>query len=177
MIAQVVVFVGIEMNNEIALRFRSLLELMLLLIASWIVYQAFRTRGKDSLSRPIFLLRFLSYPFVQFGGLATLAVQSCHGIEYLGITQQTFARSGSRSVLLRWPLILAFLVLSYTIIHIPFELPTVAPKLRENLGSTTTGLLFSGLYVVKIMHYYLDSCIFRMSDPIVRKNIGPLFKT
>lgn len=176
--SQAVIMMLLDYKNPTALAFEPVLVLALFGLAVVIVLPVFRVHRQsgESLHRPIFLLRLLSYPFVHSSWLVIDAVLSCHGVEYLGITHRIFTRGKSNSPFIQWPLVLGILVISWTILHLPYFVPEAAVFFKMSMGQEKYAYFLAGLYTIVMMHYYLDGCIFRMSDPIVNKNINALFK-
>jgi hypothetical protein len=63
----------------------------------------------------------------------------------------------------------------YAVLHFPCAMPqTFRGSFNKTLGSAVVGGLLVWAYVFEFMHYYIDSFVFRMKDPLVRLNIGPL---
>ena len=125
-------------------------------------------------NKTYFLTRLLFYPLAQFTIFATFFIAATHGTEYLAIYLKMYKNSKvSGGHALRWILIFSALVVLLFVTS-PFQGLNwwVAPYF------STQKWILNGMATLSIsitfMHYYLDRQLYRMSDPLIRDNIGPL---
>jgi hypothetical protein len=129
------------------------------------------------INKKIFMVRYIFYPLMPFSYIASFAWSSLHGVEYFCTFRQMQEQSIRRSNLKRTSILVysSLIVLLFSLLaivgrseaHYWIEPVFVDfPSLTAYLGS----MAIAGSYA----HYYLDSLMFRMSDPTTRNSVGPL---
>ncbi len=119
----------------------------------------------------VFSARFFLWLLYPFSFFAPISVAAVHGLEYIKVTSHM--TSYRFKLLLLTPF---FIYIGFGLSSSSFgiaslfyegkasELPVIIPIIGA--------IALSGTYV----HYYLDRQIFKMRDPVSRKNVMPLLK-
>jgi len=122
-----------------------------------------------------FVVRVAVYPLRMLSMIGTITLRAAHGTEYLVIFKRIVQGSKiSESRKKRVFLVATFFSLAYAVIF-AISFPVAVRQAtgryvpREWIANT---LLFA--FIVRYSHYYLDSVIYRMSNPATRAVIGPL---
>ena len=138
-------------------------------------------------SKPLFSLRLLALPFA-FNSLSLLRASGMiHGVESLYICLKMIKNSeaqnpGSGKTPLR-ALLFSIVVFGGLILFYFFNQgdPEATRVIRQERTLSTHGgynvlVLLSSAFIFSIgfIHHYVDSIIYQMRDPLIRKHIGPL---
>jgi hypothetical protein len=125
-------------------------------------------------NKTYFLTRLLFYPLSNFTFFATFFIAATHGTEYLAIYLKMYKNSKVTGVQsLRWILILtAFVVFLFLVSPFQGLNWLIAPYFASQIW-IINGMATLSISII-FMHYFLDRQLYRMSDPLVKDNIGPL---
>ena len=148
----------------------SIVLFALVLGSLWIIY---RSSTINKYRQLIFFSRFLLIPFIPFSFLASVAIQSIHGIEYLLISTLMTKRS---KVVVR-DLFAPISIISIIVVSILTFLSDrngVTHFFKINLNEITSALFVISFTTISAAHYYVDGILFAFKDESNRKHISPL---
>jgi hypothetical protein len=125
--------------------------------------------------KSLFLTRVLLFPLKMFNSVAGLGVRATHGTEYLVIFRQMVNGSNlsqARRKRIYWMTFAASV--AYSVIFIlTWPVATrdlsgwAAPQQILNVALVTT-------FVIRFAHYWTDSVLYKMSNPLTRAAVSPL---
>ncbi len=127
-------------------------------------------------SKRTYMYRLFYYPFTPSIGLATIATEIIHGIEYLFVTRELKGHSRMKSSS-KWILLITLFCGFISVTWLLSSHQSFVKLLYKNTQKEipTIFLVFSSINVANaFIHFYLDSIIFKFKNPIVRRHIGPL---
>ena len=107
--------------------------------------------------------------------VAGLGVRATHGSEYLMIFRrlvQSSSIDASRKRRVYWAT--GAVAATYAILFALLWPVAVRELTGVNPATALLGVALFGTFVVRFVHYYMDSLLYRMSDPFTRSVVGPL---
>ena len=122
-----------------------------------------------------FLTRVLLFPLKMITPVAGLGVRATHGSEYLMIFRrlvQSSSIDASRKRRVYWAT--GAVAATYAILFALLWPVAVRELTGVNPATALLGVALFGTFVVRFVHYYMDSLLYRMSDPFTRSVVGPL---
>jgi hypothetical protein len=147
--------------------FRVAAGVMLLVTLAMIVNGLFYPRFPAT-SKKFFLLSLIFPACSSFSPLAVILVKCLHGLEYTFLSYAMLKRSAYRRSLF---LGLAALIFFALLLGCNFYVRSQNHLALDFLPSKMLGPLTVLAVFSEFLHYYLDSEIFRLSDPVVYKNL------
>jgi hypothetical protein len=139
-----------------------------------IIWNSMRYPYVEKSNKTYFLMRLLFYPLSQYTFFGFFFTGATHGTEYLGVYHKMYMSSKVKGLRSLIALIILTAVVVILLVANPYQglhwllvqhFPSQIGVIKW-LAAMTVSLTF--------MHYYLDRCLFKMREPIVRDNIGPL---
>lgn len=163
------------LSNENFAPVRNTLFIIGFIVASFLLFIAFRfPRAKQS-NKPIFMLRSFVWPFISLSYLADLSQRAIHGIEYTFVYRRMMRNSKLEKEKRRAATAITFALLSMVILIGLFS------RQAGMLGLLYTGrapfvfeLLLVLNFSLQFLHCYIDGRLWRMRDPLTRSTIGAL---
>ncbi len=138
-------------------------------------------------NKALFSLRILALPFA-FNSLHLLRASGMiHGVESLYMCLQIVKRSASRNIGLGrrpfWALMISMIVFGAMILlyfaegvdpELVAEVSNARPRSENSRVNDLILMNSCIIFAIGFFHNYVDSIVYRMRDPLVRKHIGPL---
>ena len=123
------------------------------------------------LPKSMFLFRHMSTWLWCYTPISSMAAVSIHGLEYLELQTRTFNRSRISKGLFRFylGLLIAFCAIKY---YLDYPVAQLGFS-YGNMNWVTQCTLLLGA-TLAYLHFYLDSVIYKLNDPIIRSEILPL---
>ena len=118
-----------------------------------------------------FSIRYLIGGLFPFTPMAGYAVKAIHGLEYLDLQARTFTQSRVQKKFFSIYLGLCFI---FCFAKFFMDWPTKSLGVQYNDPNMITKFLGVVGTTATYFHYYMDSLIYKMSDPVVRQEIFPL---
>lgn len=150
---------------------RSFYFCTILVVVFGILINAFCSPKYLISNKKYYLLRLLYWPFVAFSPWALLIQKSLHGLEYIFLYRTITSNSTlqtNRADSLR---VTAIALAIAALIHIPtFGMQKIELPHASGFWAIMLFLKFTLVHA----HYYLDSKIFKFSDPASRQHVLPL---
>lgn len=128
-----------------------------------------------SVLKTTYLSRVIAYPMAPLSLDFFFLIQAVHGIEYFLVTRKMFSQTENKKVFgLTWAA-LTFGVFIFLVQFFHDEW-SFFPFLNVGLIPLLYPYLYGLILVFATLHYYVDSFLFRFSNPSVREWISPLLK-
>jgi hypothetical protein len=152
-----------------------IMSAMTLLLGIAIIYNSKIISTLDQSDKYIFSYRFLLWPLQPFSQIVIWSVIFNHGIEYIVLIQHmlkgTSEKVRSKKMFVASIFLGMSLISFYNIFHYVYG---------ENPSWVAESWIFSifmALYpFLTLLHYAIDSVVYRMSDPDVQNSMGRFFK-
>lgn len=128
------------------------------------------TGNQDKLK---FDARYLLYPLAHYSFAAFLAIRATHSAEYL-MTMFQIMKKSTTSV--RTIERLKYLIPLAGLLYAGFYLAPEIESVFSNDATLTVAIILRAAIAINVIHFYYDGKMFRMKNPNVRKNMGPLLR-
>ena len=135
--------------------------------------------GIERSSKRIYMLRLLYYPITPAMSFALITTEVIHGFEYYFVTKQMRANSKMNSNRL-WIIMLVLFCGYISLVWFASGHQAFIKYIYRNdlKNIPSVFFLFSVINIANaLMHFYLDSVIFRFREPEINQTIGPMLST
>lgn len=153
---------------------------LLALAVAAILWNALAHSYKGLLNKTLYSFRLLLIPFTFYSTVAVAGVAASHGIESIFMYLNMIHRSqAKRKKMLYFIFVVTLLIFSFGVIFftnnpiLKYIFPANAESPSAQLNTFFLTIFFTGTY----LHYFLDSFIYKFSQPLIRSHMMPLLIT
>ncbi len=140
-----------------------------------ILWNGRRYPHQDKSNKFSFLVRVLLFPLKMVNMVGSLFIRAAHGTEYLAIYRRMV--NGSKMEVAKKKkifLISIFVSLCYLVPYLTGWVIQIPETMSWTISDRLMVTALLGTFVIRFTHYYLDSVMFKMSDPNTRFTMAPL---